>query len=62
MIGLLFGLPALRLHGAYLALATFALAISIPQLPLQWSNYLGGSLGVQSEDAHLLLAFLESRC
>ncbi len=48
VIGLLFGLPALRLHGAYLALATFALAISIPQLPLQWSNYLGGSLGVQS--------------
>ena len=46
--GLLFGLPALRLSGAYLALATFALAISIPQLPLQWSTYLGGSLGVQA--------------
>jgi branched-chain amino acid transport system permease protein len=48
--GLLFGLPALRLSGAYLALATFALAISVPQLPLHpsWSNYLGGSLGVQS--------------
>ena len=39
VVGLLFGLPALRLSGAYLALATFALAISIPQLPLQWSNY-----------------------
>ena len=46
--GLLFGLPALRLSGAYLALATFALAISIPYLPLQWSAYLGGSGGVQS--------------
>jgi branched-chain amino acid transport system permease protein len=46
--GLLFGLPALRLSGAYLALATFALAISIPQLPLKWSTYLGGSLGVQA--------------
>jgi branched-chain amino acid transport system permease protein len=48
VVGLLFGLPALRLSGAYLALATFALAISVPQLPLQWSKYLGGSLGVQA--------------
>jgi branched-chain amino acid transport system permease protein len=46
--GLLFGLPALRLSGVYLALATFALAISIPYLTLQWSTYLGGSGGVQS--------------
>src|SRR5262249_51164355 len=45
--GLLFGLPALRLSGVYLALATFALAISIPYLPLQWSTYLGGTGGVQ---------------
>jgi branched-chain amino acid transport system permease protein len=29
--GFLFGLPALRLEGIYLALATFALAIAIPQ-------------------------------
>jgi branched-chain amino acid transport system permease protein len=48
VVGLLFGLPALRLSGAYLALATFALALSVTQLPLQWSNYLGGSLGVQA--------------
>ena len=48
--GLLFGLPALRLSGVYLALATFALAISIPQLPLQWTGYLGGTLGVVSSD------------
>jgi branched-chain amino acid transport system permease protein len=46
--GLLFGLPALRLSCVYLALATFALAISIPFLPLQWSTYLGGTTGVQS--------------
>src|SRR5205807_3120017 len=45
--GLLFGLPALRLSGVYLALATFALAISIPYLPLEWSTYLGGTGGVQ---------------
>jgi branched-chain amino acid transport system permease protein len=31
-VGFLFGLPALRLHGVYVALATFALAIAMPQL------------------------------
>ncbi|HXY81099.1 MAG TPA: branched-chain amino acid ABC transporter permease [Gaiellaceae bacterium] len=46
--GLLVGLPALRLSGVYLALATFALAVSVPQFPLKFSKYLGGSGGVQS--------------
>jgi len=46
--GFLFGLPALRLEGIYLALATFALAVAIPQLlkstPLEpWT---GGVQGV----------------
>ncbi|MDP3139621.1 MAG: branched-chain amino acid ABC transporter permease [Burkholderiaceae bacterium] len=31
-VGFLFGLPALRLEGLYLALATFALAVATPQL------------------------------
>lgn len=30
--GFLFGFPALRLHGLYLALATFALAVATPQI------------------------------
>jgi len=47
-VGLLVGLPALRLSGVYLALATFALAVSVPQIPLQYSTFLGGSGGVQS--------------
>jgi branched-chain amino acid transport system permease protein len=47
-IGLLVGLPALRLSGVYLALVTFALSISVPQIPLQYSRFLGGSGGVQS--------------
>ena len=56
VVGLLLGLPALRFSGPYLALATFALAISVPQLPYQWSRFLGGSLGVQSSSTptHLL--------
>lgn len=32
VFGFLFGLPALRLRGHYLALATFALAVAMPQL------------------------------
>jgi branched-chain amino acid transport system permease protein len=32
IVGYLFGLPALRLEGHYLALATFALAIAVPQI------------------------------
>jgi branched-chain amino acid transport system permease protein len=32
VIGFLFGLPALRLEGLYLALATFALGVAMPQL------------------------------
>ena len=32
VVGFLFGLPALRLEGHYLALATFALAVALPEL------------------------------
>jgi branched-chain amino acid transport system permease protein len=52
VVGVLVGLPALRFSGAYLALVTFALAVSVPQLPLKWSGFLGGRNGVQtSSDA-----------
>src|SRR4029078_4483820 len=40
--GVLVGIPALRFRGVYLALATFALAVSISQLPLKWSKWTGG--------------------
>jgi branched-chain amino acid transport system permease protein len=46
--GFLFGLPALRLEGLYLALATFALAVATPQLlkfsPLE--DWTGGVQGI----------------
>src|SRR5205814_10652312 len=32
VVGFLFGIPALRLEGLYLALATFALALALPQI------------------------------
>jgi branched-chain amino acid transport system permease protein len=48
VVGLIVGLPALRFSGVYLALATFALAVSIPYIPNQYSTFLGGIGGVTS--------------
>lgn len=48
IVGFLFGLPALRLEGLYLALATFALAVATPQL-LKFSpieEWTGGVQGI----------------
>lgn len=48
IVGFLFGLPALRLEGVYLALATFALAVVTPQLfklsPVE--HWTGGIMGI----------------
>jgi branched-chain amino acid transport system permease protein len=46
VVGTLFGLPALRLQGLYLALATFALAVALPQL-LKFHGLEGWTGGVQ---------------
>ena len=48
VFGFLFGLPALRLEGVYLALATFALAVAMPQI-LKFSaieEWTGGVQGI----------------
>jgi branched-chain amino acid transport system permease protein len=44
--GFLFGLPALRLEGLYLALATFALALAAPQILKYFEHWTGGSMGL----------------
>ncbi len=46
LVGFLFGLPALRLEGLYLALATFALGVSLPQL-LKYHHFETWTGGVQ---------------
>lgn len=46
IVGFLFGLPALRLQGLYLALATFALAVALPQI-LKFHALEGWTGGVQ---------------
>jgi branched-chain amino acid transport system permease protein len=45
-IGLLAGLPALRLSGFYLALATFGIAIALPTIPKKFDKFTGGSTGI----------------
>ena len=46
MIGLLLGIPALRLGGISLALATLALAVSFPILMKRYSEVTGGGGGI----------------
>ena len=48
VVGFLFGLPALRLEGHYLALATFALAVAIPPILKYkaWDEWTGGVQGI----------------
>jgi branched-chain amino acid transport system permease protein len=43
--GLLFGIPALRLSGMYLALATFAVAVATPAVLKEYSGFTGGVVG-----------------
>jgi branched-chain amino acid transport system permease protein len=46
VVGFLFGRPALRLEGLYLALATFALALAAPQILKYFEHWTGGSQGI----------------
>jgi branched-chain amino acid transport system permease protein len=46
IVGFLFGLPALRFEGLYLALATFALALATPQVLKYFDSWTGGSQGI----------------
>jgi branched-chain amino acid transport system permease protein len=47
LIGLAFGLPALRLSGLYLALATFAIAVAMPSTAKRFAEWTGGGTGIQ---------------
>ena len=48
LAGFLFGLPALRLEGLYLALATFALGVAMPQILKykHFEHWTGGAQGI----------------
>jgi branched-chain amino acid transport system permease protein len=47
VVGFLVGVPALRLSGLYLALATFALAVAMPSLLKKFTGLTGGSEGLR---------------
>jgi branched-chain amino acid transport system permease protein len=44
--GFLFGIPALRLSGLYLALATFAIAVATPAVIKRFEGFTGGGSGL----------------
>jgi branched-chain amino acid transport system permease protein len=45
-VGVLFGLPAARLSGLYLALATFAIAVATPSVLKRFEGFTGGGSGI----------------
>jgi branched-chain amino acid transport system permease protein len=45
-LGVLFGLPALRFEGPYLALVTLAMAVAMPQLLKYFDDWTGGKQGL----------------
>ena len=47
--GFMFGVPALRLHGLYLALVTLGLAIALPQLIKRFDGLTEGTQGMTVE-------------
>jgi branched-chain amino acid transport system permease protein len=47
LVGLAFGIPALRLSGLYLALATFAIAVAMPPTLQRFEHFTGGGTGIQ---------------
>lgn len=54
LVGLVVGLPSLRLTGIYLALATMAFAFIIDEIIVQWTGVTGGSDGLACSPPTLL--------
>jgi branched-chain amino acid transport system permease protein len=51
-LGVLFGLPALRFEGPYLALVTLAMAVATPQLLKYFDTWTGGQQGINLVKVH----------
>ncbi len=47
ILGILLGIPALRLSGPYLAIATLALVISFPLIVRKYDGFTGGGIGIR---------------
>lgn len=51
--GLLIGLPAIRIRGLYLAMVTLAFAVAFPEIIARFSDFTGGSSGLNIPRADL---------
>jgi branched-chain amino acid transport system permease protein len=60
-IGLLFGLPSLRVKGLYLALSTLAAQFIISYLFLQWRSVTGGPNGIEVVPAQFFGYVIETK-
>lgn len=54
VLGILIGLPALRLKGIYLAMATLAFSFVVEEVIVRWSSVTKGNRGMTVPDATLL--------
>jgi branched-chain amino acid transport system permease protein len=61
LVGLAFGIPALRLSGLYLALATFAVAVATPSILKRFDTWSGGGTGIQLFGKPQLTGSLEGK-
>jgi len=52
VVGILVGIPALRLRGIYLALATFALALTVTPVLNNYDKFTGGHVGISLKAIH----------
>jgi branched-chain amino acid transport system permease protein len=50
-VGAVCGLPALRIRGMYLAMATLAVGLVFPQIPVRFTTWTGGSQGLTINSA-----------
>ncbi|HEY5637803.1 MAG TPA: branched-chain amino acid ABC transporter permease [Burkholderiales bacterium] len=59
-VGVIVGLPALRLKGIYLAIATIAFNVIVEEIITRWEGLTGGNSGLQVKDVVLLGQSVES--
>src|SRR5436853_6895085 len=60
IIGVVIGLPALRVRGIYLAMATLAFAFIVDEIIVRWSSVTRGNRGMLVPDASILGLKLDS--
>lgn len=53
-LGVVIGLPALRMTGIYLAFATYAFAFIVEEILARWDNVTGGNMGFVLSDPSIL--------